>query len=333
MSEIPYAEEYAEEIKLSEECAVLYRDAFLEGRVKFDFSGHFFSSDDQRMKQCVEQKSGWWGHFFSSYTFSFYHHKPMLERMIEAVKFNSAISDSISLQNTRQCYKCGETVSWETDGQTIRAHVFVPSKQPSKRLGDFLPIPCKYATGAPTKAVHYMDVPSGKIVMGCILHRIFDDKKIWADNGAEQYNHQFSISNIDGTLNYMQRYAEHELLTAFVGGGSLQVYANETCIALRRNRESLPDAIKCGKHTLSHVANIALSLRWYGAADLQKCQQLNAEVAAKIDDPPSDDHGTYYDDELFAVTVEPGRYRRTHYISRVDKGSKDILSVIERVRK
>lgn len=325
--------EFAEAQVLAENCRKLYEKAWKDGKLSVDLSGHCCDKGKEKF---------FWERLFSDeYPFLQYGVHDRIKAMRQAL-INPIATDVDIPRNwyelkgvVDECHKCGEHVHFFTNGREIRTllwdneagGVFEINGYRHRR-GDYYAQPCKYSDGIIEEIKHSVDVPSGKIVMGNNLHGIFDDKVIFPNDS--QYQHEFSINHDDGQINYMGRYAEHGLLTGFVGSGSVDVYARKDMVVVGRyGPDSTPKTITYDKKKLKYVTRISMGLWWYGAADFDLCHALNNEEAEKIDCNPKD--GYYGDRDLFSLPVTPGKYERTHFYRRMQANKRGAWSVIRRI--
>lgn len=334
-----FEEKYADVVIEAKKAQKAYFDAVLSGRVVIDVRGHQVPGEREVILRQMQSEErffedlgfNFWGDFFrDEYTFLKAMNPLVIKEMVRAIDNpvdEHAVRDWFNLGCEGTCYGCGLRLNWRTNGKIIRPFIFEPSSVEGK-FGDFVPKMCKFANGLPEEIKNVVVVPSGKLLVGNNLHMIFDEKKIWGD---ERYNNENSINHVSGKIKYMERYAQHHLLTGFLGDGGVDVYADEeTVAAYRAEVDDRPDEISFEGRTLRYVASICLELWWWGLADYGISQQQNAEIVATADDPPKND-SVYYNFDYFVLPVKAGRYEMVHYQNNVDRDRIGIQSVVRRI--
>jgi len=343
---VDFDKEYAVQLALSKVLHNAYYEAIMSGKVIVDSMGHDVPSSPEEIRKQVETGWGYWARVFekdinkvkSAYAF----HCMLSERYQHAMlaALDAPVEDErdwFKIDGNNDCYCCGETLYWRTNGRVIKPYVYVENPNPPvvpegmwrPRLHSVC-VPCKYSENKPKEYRNQILVPSGKVVMGNNLHGIFDDKLIFAENGAERWQNKFSLNHLEGQINYTKRYAEHGLLTGYLGSGSVQVFADSETIAIVRGD---PDEEVENIGPLKYITNISLELWWYGVADFDKCKELNPEKTAEADDPAqkSPERWSYDNHEYFVLPLKPGRYEMQHFIENVDHERSGIQSVIRRI--
>lgn len=211
-----------------------------------------------------------------------------------------------SLGLSRECYKCGEYTSWEFNGKIIR---LVTKKFPKKGGIVVDTDPCVFANGLPPITAK-ISVPSGQLVLGNDLRHIFDEQLIWKGNKNEKWSRANSINHYAGKTKYVERYANHGMLTGYLGSGGVDVYHNSTGIVITQSEER-PKSFKKDGLKFSYAGHISLGLWWYGAADYENCLAVNEKETIKTLEKSKK---SFYVDthQLALLKVKPGTYEMTH---------------------
>lgn len=314
--------------KEAEEFSAILQNAYLEavksGVVTINGCGH---SCGQDFKKHLKQE---WGIFFDLFSpdnkFKWICYG-MKEIQIEFLEGIGKILDPISIGES-DCEWCGERLIWKVDGKSIYPTCFVKGEIDEK--SHFIPATCKYAkSGPPAYLKNKISVPSGKLVVGNSLHQIFDDKIIFGNDGKDVWKHEFGIGYVDGQINYCNEYAKHGLLTGFLGGGNVELYADNQSLSVFRGFSN--------SSILKHIASMCLELRWYGVADYDLCMKLNPLETAKAveltEEMQDVSYGhTFHNHEYFILNVDSGEYEMIHNMGKINKCVAGKQSIIKKVK-
>jgi hypothetical protein len=314
----------------------IFLDAILVGKIKVVANGHF-PDDVETIKADLTGKSEYplygeslfpWYDFISVSDDRPHFMPGLLENPLPPEKHRYLIGQS------RTCEKCGETIVWETDGREVRCIMWQKNPKPVDWADTLIDVdaPCPMAAGTDGPITARIEVPSGKLVLANNMHKFFTDKVVWG-NPKKQYDRKYNISTHAGQINYVKKHAEAGLLTGFVGSFGCDVFVSAVGVVV--GKAASKSELGYHNHVVTHdrtphthVAHISTGLWWYGAADYDRCKELNPTLAAeaRLLTPKSKRPRNvpfFTGAEAFVVEVEPGTYEMSHRYHAIDNEEYD----------
>lgn len=226
---------------------------------------------------------------------------------VEKSKTGNYLKDWMSLSDfgllNSSCYKCGERLSWMFNGKVIMAHTL----KIDDKTDPYTTPQCRFSNGI-IDITAEINIDSGHLLIANDLRHIFTDNLLWKNDRWKKEN---SVNHFAGKMRLTERSASVGLLTSYIGGGNAHIYYNgEDSIIIKNYRSDKIPKRRPKNH--KKIGIIILDLRWFGAADYQRCKDLNSEQVEKSLVSHGDKLFYAGGQTIHKIPMTPGRYRMLH---------------------